>query len=95
MSAMPPTSHFSFEIQYSEHSASSPSERAQVMESLGPTLQQLLAAQDGEATVQVSESHTGDDHKLVELTSTLADAQVQQMLQAFAARHGVRVQALE
>ena len=92
---MQTTSHFSFEIQYSEHSASSPSERAEVMDALGPTLKQLLAAQDGDATVKVSESHKGDDHKLVELTSTLADAQVRQMLQSFAAQHGVSVLALE
>ncbi len=92
---MQTTSHFSFEIQYSEHSASSPSERAGVMESLGATLQQLLAAQDGAATVKISDSHKGDDHKLVELTTTLAEAQVQRMLQSFAAQHGVSVLALE
>ena len=53
------------------------------------------AAQDGAATVKISDSHKGDDHKLVELTTTLAEAQVQRMLQSFAAQHGVSVLALE
>lgn len=95
MSELSPTTHFSFEIQYPEHAAGSRSERAGLMESLGPTIKQLLAAQDGAAMVAVSDSHKGDDHKLVELTTVLDESQVRQLLQSFVVQHGLHVLALE
>ena len=43
----------------------------------------------------VSESHKGNGNKLVELTTTLADAQIAEILKVFSAQHGVVVAALE
>jgi hypothetical protein len=87
--------NFSFDVQYSATSDSTQAQRDEVMDSLGPTLQKLLAAQDKAATVMVSESHKGNGNKLVELTTTLADAQIAEILKAFSAQHGVVVAALE
>lgn len=83
--------NFSFDIQYAATSHSTQAERDAVMTSLGPTLQALLREQDQAATVVVSDSHKGSDNKLVELTTTLGDAQIAQILKAFSARHGVLV----
>ena len=87
--------NFSFEVQYPAHSDSALSERNDVMDSLQASLQELLAAQDSAAAVVVSDSHKGGGHKMVELTTTLQDAQIAQILKSFSARHGVVVSALE
>ena len=87
--------NFSFEVQYPAHSDSALSERNDVMDSLQASLQELLAAQDSAASVAVSDSHKGGGHKMVELTTTLQDAQIAQILKSFSARHGVVVSALE
>ena len=87
--------NFSFEIQYAADSQSSQAQRDEVMDSLGPSLQALLAAQDPAASVMVSDSHKGHGNKLVELTTTLGDTEIAQILQGFSARHGVIVSALE
>lgn len=87
--------NFSFEVQYLARSGSSQAERDALMQALGPSLQALLAKDDPGATVQVSSSHRGSDNQLVELTTTLQDAQVAAVLQAFSGQHGVAVTALE
>lgn len=92
---MQPKTNFSFEVQYPEHSDSTQSQRDELMNSLDATLQQLLAGQDGEAQVAVSDSHKGNGNKIVELTTTLQDAQIAEILKSFSARHGVVVSALE
>lgn len=87
--------NFSFEVQYLAQSDSTQTARDAVMDGLGPLLQEQLAAGDSAATVMVSDSHKGSGHKIVELTTTLQDAQIATVLKAFSAQHGVRVQALE
>jgi len=87
--------NFSFEVQYTEESGAGKKEREGVMAALGPSLQKLLAASDPSATVTVSDSQKGDSNKLVELVTTLQDAEVTGMLQAFSRQHGVSVSALE
>jgi len=87
--------NFSFEVQYTADSSSSKVQRDEVMDSLQATLQQLLAAQDREAEVMVSDSQRGDGNKLVELTTTLQDAQLAGILKAFSEQHGVSVTAFE
>lgn len=87
--------NFSFEIQYIAASQSSQAQRDEVMASLGPSLQALLAEQDRAAIVTVSDSHRGEGNKLVELTTTLGDAPIAEILKAFSARHGVVVCAFE
>ncbi len=87
--------NFSYEVQYPAHSDSTQSQRDEVMDSLGATLQALLAAQDSSAMVAVSDSHKGGGHKIVELTTTLQDAQVAEILKAFSAQHRVTVSVLE
>lgn len=87
--------NFSFEVQYAEHSDSTQPERDALMNSLDTTLQQLLATKDSAAQVRVSDSHKGSGNKIVELTTTLQDAQIAEILQAFSAEHGVTVSAME
>lgn len=87
--------HFSFEIHYPADTRAPEAQRAQLMASLGPTLQALFAADDNAARVAVSDSHKGSDHKIVELVSTLQDMQIAGILQAFSEHHGLSVQALE
>jgi hypothetical protein len=87
--------NFSFELQYPAHSDTTLSERNEVMDSLQASLQELLAPQDSAAAVAVSDSHKGSGHKIVELTTTLQDAQIVQILKSFSAKHGVVVSALE
>lgn len=87
--------HFSFEVQYAEGTAADKDERDGVMASLGPSLQQLFAANDPSAKVLVSDSHKGGGNKLIELVTTLQDAEIAGILQAFSGQHGVTVSALE
>lgn len=87
--------NFSYDVQYPAQSDTTQAQRDAVMDSLGPTLQALLAVQDKAATVVVSDSHRGNGNKLVELTTTLGDTQVAEILQAFSAQHGVLVAPLE
>ena len=87
--------NYSFDVQYPANSNSTEVQRNEVMSTLGPALQQLLAVNDGAATVVVSDSHKGSSNKIVELTTTLLDAQIAEILQAFSVRLGVTVTALE
>ena len=87
--------NYSFDVYYSAQSHSSEAQRNEVMASLGPALQQLIAVTDSAATVVVSDSQKGYGNKLVELTTTLPDAEIAAILQAFSSRHGVKVTALE
>ena len=87
--------NFTFEVQYPALSQSTQAERDELMGSLDTTLQTLLSAQDSEAQVAVSDSHKGGGNKIVELTTTLQDAQIAEILKAFSAAHGVAVSAIE
>jgi len=87
--------NFSFEVKYTADSSRSKAQRDEVMDSLQANLQQLLAAQDSEAEVLVSDSQHGSGNKLVELTTTLQDAQIANILKAFSEQHGVSVTAFE
>jgi hypothetical protein len=86
--------NFSFEIYYAE-SSSVPPDGDEVMKTLGPSLQGLLAAKDSAATAVVSDSHKGSNNRIVEITTTLQDAQLAEVLQSFAGTHGLTVTALE
>ena len=87
--------NFSFEVQYPAHSDSTQSQRNEVMDSLGATLHDLVAAQDSAARVAVSDSPKGVGNKIVELTTNLPDARIAEILQSFSAQHGVTVSAVE
>lgn len=87
--------NFSFEVQYPADSGRSQAQQGQVMDSLQAALQQLLAAQDREAQVVVSDSHRGNGNKLVELTTSLEDAPLGAVLKGFSGQHGVSITALE
>jgi hypothetical protein len=87
--------HFSFDVHYPAHSDSIQSGRDGVMGSLQDLLTGLLAAKDAAATVVVSDSHKGNGNKIVELTTTLRDEQIAEILQSFSGQHGVTVSALE
>lgn len=92
---MSQTTHFSFEIHYPAGTSAHEAQRAQLMTSLGPTLQALFAAGDSAATVAVSDSHKGSGHEIIELVTTLQDLQIAGILKAFSEQHGLSVQALE
>lgn len=87
--------NYSFEVQYSANSGSAQAQRNEIMGALGPLLRQRLRAEDGNARVLVSDSHKGADHKLVELVTTLQDAQIARILKAFSSQCGVNVNAFE
>lgn len=87
--------NFSFEVKYPEHSDSTQPQRNELMDSLDAKLQQLMAAQDSEARAVVSDSHKGSGNKIVELTTTMQDAQIAEILKSFSALHGVMVSAVE
>lgn len=86
--------NFSFEIYYAESSKAPPA-GDDVMKTLGPSLQGLLAAKDSTAKVVVSDTHKGNGNKIVEITTTLQDAPLAEVLKAFADTHGLTVSALE
>lgn len=90
---MNPKTNFSFEVQYTAASTQAGAEG--VMASLGPSLQKVFAITDPSATVAVSDSHKGSGNKIIELTTTLQDAEIAKILQAFSGQHGVAVSALE
>ena len=92
---MAPRTNFSFEVQFLAQSCVGKKQRDEVMADLGPSLQKLLAAGDAAATVSVSDSHKGSDNRIVELVTTLQDAQIARVLQTFSEQHGVSVTALE
>ena len=92
---MAPKTNYEFEVYYPAHSSSPEAERDDLMEMLGPVLQELLAQKDSAAHVAVSNSPKGSQHKLVELCTTLAGEQMAEILQALSLRHGVVVSALE
>jgi hypothetical protein len=92
---MNPKTNFSFEVQYTASSGASPKGAGSVMASLGPSLQKVFAATDPSATVAVSDSHKGSGNQIVELVTTLQDAEIADILKAFSDKHGVTVSALE
>ena len=66
------------------------------MAKLETSLQQLLLdAGDDAAKVTLSNSHKGNDNKIVEFVSTLTDQQIGELLTKFCADHGVSMAALE
>lgn len=86
--------NFSFEIFYAQSSQGQPA-GDDVMSTLGSTLQSLLATKDSAATVTVSDTHKGSNNKIIEITTTLQDAQLAEVLKAFSETHGLTVSALE
>ena len=87
--------NFSFDLYYAESSNSTQSQRDQVMRTLEPSLNTLFTARDSAAKVAVNDSHKGSDNKLVELVTTLQDAQIAEILKGFCDANGVTVTALE
>ncbi len=90
-----PKTSFSFDIFYAERSAITTEQRNEVMRTLGPTLQAQLAPGDNAATVVVSDSHRGSGNRMVEISTTLHDAELGAVLQKFAGDKGLTVTALE
>ncbi len=87
--------NYSFDVHYPAHSGRTEAQRDELMGALGLSLQQLLEVQDSAARVSVSDSHKGPDNRIVELTTSLQDAKIAELLEAFSMRHGVLVTALE
>ena len=82
-------------MQYPAGSSPSEAQPDEAMDALQPLLQQLLAAQDSEAEVVVSDSRRGSGSKLFELTTRLDDAQLASVLRTFSEQHGLSVTAFE
>lgn len=89
------TTHFSYNVQFSEHNDIPAAEREEVFGTLADSLQGLLAVNDPAATVTDSESQKGQGHKIIELTTALDDEQVGAALKVFAKQHSLSISALE
>ena len=89
------STHFSYDVQFPAHSELPPAERDEILASLSPSLQGLLSINDPDASVTDSESHKGEGHRIVELTTTLDDEQVGSAMKAFSKQYGLAVNALE
>lgn len=89
------TTNFSFELYYTATSTADAGQRETVMRKLGPSLQALLAARDSTAKVSVSDSHKGPDNKIVELSTTLQDAGVVEILKSFCDASGLTLDVVE
>lgn len=87
--------NFSFELYYAAQSSSPLAQRDEVMRTLGPSLQALLASGDSTAVVTVSDSHKGSDNRIVELVTTLPDARIVEILTGFCERNGMTMDAVE
>ena len=87
--------NFSFELYYAASSASTQAQRDQVMRTLEPSLSALFTASDSTASVTVTDSHKGSFNKIIELVTTLQDAQIAEILKNFSDAHGATVTALE
>ncbi|MES2512261.1 MAG: hypothetical protein V4625_20225 [Pseudomonadota bacterium] len=91
---MTPKTSFAFEI-YRAESSTVQAAGEDVMTTLEATLTKLLAAEDGSAAVVASDSHKGSNHKIVEITTTLQDAPLADLLKAFGERQGLTISAAE
>ncbi len=87
--------NFSFELYYAQSSASTQAQRDRTMRDLEPLLSALCTASDSTASLTVSDSHKGSFNKIIELVTTLQDAQIAEILKGFCDAHGTTVTALE
>ena len=87
--------NFSFELFYPDRSAITTEQRNEVMRKLELSLTNAFKTQDSAAIVTVSDSHKGSYNKLIELVTTLADAQVEEALKQFCQQAGLTMAALE
>ena len=87
--------NFSFELYYAQSSASTQAQRDQTMRTLEPSLLALFSASDSTASLTVSDSHKGSFNKIIELVTTLQDAQIAEILKGFCNAHGTTDTALE
>ncbi len=87
--------NFSFELFYPDRSAITTEQRNEVMRKLELSLNNALKTQDGTAVVTVSDSHKGSYNKLIELVTTLTNAQIGETLKQFCQQTGLTMTALE
>lgn len=87
--------NFSFELYYTDQSASTESQRGGVMLNLGPSLQDLLAVTDSTVKVVVADSHKGGGNKLIEVTTKLPEADMYALIKKFCDANGVTIVVLE
>lgn len=87
--------NFSFELFYPERSAITTEQRNEVMRKLELSLDNAFKTQDVAAVVTVSDSHKGSYNKLIELVTTLTDAQIEETLKQFCTQTGLTVTTLE
>jgi hypothetical protein len=87
--------NFSFDIYFNDQSTSNQSQRDAVMGTLEPSLLALLTLKDRVAKVAISESHKGDGNKLVEITTSLPEAELDALLKQFCESNGLAIALLE
>lgn len=92
---MKPITNFSFELQYAPEAKTPYAERDAVLDKAGPALQALFAAQDKDAALSLNESRKGSGNRILELATTLDDAQIAHILKPFSEQHGLSISALE
>jgi len=92
---MNPKTNFSFELQYAPGAKTPYAERDAALDRTEPALQALFAAQDKGAAVSLDDSQKGSGSRILELSTTLDDAQIAGILKEFSEQHSLSISALE
>lgn len=92
---MSPKTSFSFEVQYAPDSKTPYAARDAALDKAESALQALFTAQDKGAAVSLSDSQKGSGNRILELVTTLGDAQIADILKTFSEQHSLSISALE
>jgi hypothetical protein len=92
---MNPKTSFSFELQYAPDAKTPYADRDTALGKAEPALQALFAAQDKGAAVSLNNSQKGSGSRILELSTTLDDAQIAVILKTFSEQNGLSISALE
>lgn len=92
---MNPKTNFSFELQYAQDAKTPYAERDAALDKAGPALQALFAARDKGAVISLNDSQKGSGNRILELATTLDDAQIAGILKEFSEQYGLSISALE
>lgn len=89
------SAQFSYDVQFPAHSDTPRAERDETMASLSTSLEGLLSINDPDAKVIDTDSHKGEGHRIVELTTTLDNEQIGAAMKAFSKQYGLAINPLE
>lgn len=93
MSATP--HQYLYDVQFPSNTEVPQAEQDEVMASLSSSLEGLLSLNDDKATVTDTESHKGEGHRLLDVSTTLDDEQMATAIKALAKQTGLAVNPQE